>query len=374
MSDSAPLIPLAEFDRRERVAMRPKQPPRFTLRAFNEIKLSSSAPYLVKGLIPREGLIPIWGEAKCGKSFWTFDLMMHVALGWDYRGRRTHQGAVVYFVLEGEHGIAARAEAWRRAKLSEDTSEVPFFLVATRLDLVGDADALINDVRLQLAGNSCAAIVIDTLNRSIRGSESDDRDMGDYVKAADRVREAFGCAVVVIHHCGVNLDRPRGHTSLTGAADAQIAVRRDAAGRIVTALEYMKDGLEGAETVSELDVVEVGTDEDGEPITSCVIRQVEDAPATAKARGKPPSPNAKAFYDALVNALARAGESRPESSNRPSVTQEAWKAECLHLGLIGGEKKENAQRALLSKYRLELLAAHWIASAGKFVWQTKVAP
>jgi len=26
----------------------------------------------------------------------------------------------------------------------------------------------------------------------------------------------------VIHHCGINGDRPRGHTSLTGAADAQI--------------------------------------------------------------------------------------------------------------------------------------------------------
>jgi hypothetical protein len=39
--------------------------------------------------------------------------------------------------------------------------------------------------------------VLDTLNRSLAGSESDDEDMAAYVKAADAIREAFGCAVVI---------------------------------------------------------------------------------------------------------------------------------------------------------------------------------
>jgi hypothetical protein len=28
------------------------------------------------------------------------------------------------------------------------------------------------------------------------------------------IRNAFGCAVIVVHHCGIDATRPRGHTSL----------------------------------------------------------------------------------------------------------------------------------------------------------------
>ena len=60
--------------------------------------------------------------------------------------------------------------------------------------------------------------MLDTLNRSISGSESYDEAMGKYIEAADRLAETFVCLVLIIHHCGVESSRPRGHTSLTGAA------------------------------------------------------------------------------------------------------------------------------------------------------------
>jgi hypothetical protein len=53
--------------------------------AFDDITLGTGRRYLVKGLIPREGLTVIWGAPKSGKSFWTFDMVMHVALDWEYR-------------------------------------------------------------------------------------------------------------------------------------------------------------------------------------------------------------------------------------------------------------------------------------------------
>ena len=43
--------------------------------------------------------------------------------------------------------------------------------------------------------------------------------MGAYRDAADRLREEFRCAVIIIHHCGIDATRPRGHSSLTGAVD-----------------------------------------------------------------------------------------------------------------------------------------------------------
>ena len=66
--------------------------PRFKLRPFASLDFKCKSTYLVKRLIPQEGLVVIWGPPKCGKSFWTFDLTMHIAMGrLDYRGRRVKQ-------------------------------------------------------------------------------------------------------------------------------------------------------------------------------------------------------------------------------------------------------------------------------------------
>ena len=83
--------------------------------------------------------------------------------------------------------------------------------------------------------------------------------MAAYVKAADAIRDAFNCAVVIVHHCGHEGTRPRGHSSLMGAVDAQIAVKRDAADNIIATVEFMKDGPQGDEFASRLEVVEIGT-------------------------------------------------------------------------------------------------------------------
>ena len=203
--------------------------------------------------------------------------------GLDYRGRKVRRGVVVYIAAEGERGLAARAEAFRKTHLG-DEADPDFYLLTTRLDLVADAEQLIADVQAAIGAEHCAVVVIDTLNRTIAGSESRDEDMGAYVKAADLVREAFRAAVIIIHHCGVNGERPRGHTSLTGAVDAQIAVRKDEGGRVIATVEHMKDGPEGDAIVSRLATVEIGTDDENDAITSCVIEQADDETITRQRR------------------------------------------------------------------------------------------
>jgi hypothetical protein len=257
----------------------PFREPRIRLVPFDAIKLGTERPYLVKNLIPRTGLTVIWGPPKSGKSFWAFDLAMHVALGWPYRDRRTQQGPVCYCAFEGQTGINSRAEAFRLRHLAENADPVPFYLVPVILDLVRDHGELVKAIRDTLGEGVPVAVVLDTLNRSLAGSESSDTDMSAYVRAADAIRDAFDCAVLIVHHCGINDSRPRGHTSLTGAADAQLAVKRDAAGTIVVTVEWMKDGAEGEVVASKLESVEIGTDEDGEPITSCVIVEAKTAQA-----------------------------------------------------------------------------------------------
>src|SRR6185437_8213347 len=272
---------------------------RFTLIRFGAVSLGTSATYLVKGLIPCAGLTIVWGPPKCGKSFWVFDLAMHVALGEPYRSRRVRQGPVVYLALEGGHGFRARIEAWRR---QHDVADAPFYLITDRTDLVRDHMALIAAVRAQAAPELPRLVVIDTLNRSLAGSESKDEDMAAYIRAADAIREAFDCAVIVVHHCGVDASRPRGHTSLTGAADAQHRVERNSAGNILVTVEWLKDGAEGDIIVSALEPVELGADDDGEPITSCVVLPVE-GDAAAGVPNRKLSARQRLALDALTECV-----------------------------------------------------------------------
>jgi RecA-family ATPase len=175
---------------------------RFELIPFDKIAFDTTPAYLVKGLIPRIGLCVVWGPPKCGKSFLVFDMLMHVALDWKYRGRRVQSGPVVYCAFEGQAGLRNRVEAFRQRKLAEGARGVPFYLIADAMNLVADHPALIASIRAALGDIKPAAVALDTLNRSLAGSESDDRDMAAYVKAADALRIGFDCAVIIVHHCG----------------------------------------------------------------------------------------------------------------------------------------------------------------------------
>jgi AAA domain len=317
---------------------------KFHLTRFKDVLLDTSAVYLAKGLIPSSGLTVVWGSPKCGKSFWTFDLMMHVARGIPYRGRRVQQGIVVYVALEGDQGFRRRIDAYKR---HHDISDLPFYLITDRTDLVRDYKILIEDIKAQTP-DIPAVVVIDTLNRSLGGSENSDEDMAAYIKAADAIREAFGCAVIIIHHCGVDGSRPRGHTSLTGAADAQLAVKRDASGNVIVKVEFMKDGSEGAEIVSELKLVELGTDDDGDPITSCVVVAPEVDTATSNAGEV--SGAAKVALEALHEALAECGQVVPDShipAHTRTVPVVRWRRYCEAKTIAKTDDPDNKRRAFV---------------------------
>jgi hypothetical protein len=289
---------------------------------FEQIRLSTARRDLVKGLIPRVGMTVIWGPPKCGKSFWAFDLMMHVALDWRYRGRRVNQGAVVYCAFEGQTGIEQRVEAFRLKNLHGHDAAVPFYLEPVTLDLVRDHGALITAIRQSLGDVMPVAVTLDTLNRSLAGSESSDQDMSAYVRAADAIREAFQCAVIIVHHCGHDGVRPRGHSSLAGALDAQLAVKRDAANNIFVEVEQMKDGAQGDIIASRLEVVTVGTDEDGEAITSCIVVELDEAAAQRASRPAQrgwPNGSLKFVRDAINAALTDHAISHSVRGDGPRV-------------------------------------------------------
>lgn len=346
--------------------------PRITLQPFAGISMSTAAYYLVKGIIPRAGLAIVWGPPKCGKSFWTFDLVMHIALGWEYRGRRVQQGPVVYLALEGGHGFRNRVEAWRRQHLNGHRGAVPFFLVDVPVDLIADRGKLIQAIKAQLLDEPPVAVVIDTLNRALIGDENRSDDMAKFIRAADMIRTAFGCVVIIIHHCGVAGSRPRGHTSLTGADDAQIAVERNSQTGIVTVrVEHMKDGDASAPIACKLERIELGTDDEGDAITSCVVVPVADVPTAGKSAGARMTDNQNRFLDILRDALLDPPDAHKSTINIPggrtAISREWLKTCCISKGWLEDDGS-NKSRAKLSEMINTLAGKRIIGTSKLFVW------
>ena len=193
---------------------------------------------------------------------------------------------------------------------------MPFYLLDVPVDLVADHTKLIIAVRSQVNGQRPAVVVIDTLNRALIGDENKSDDMAKFIRAADTVRVAFECTVVIVHHCGVQGGRPRGHTSLSGADDVQIAVNRDKDGNIIASVEHMKDGEAGAVIACKLEHVELDRDEDGDPISSCIIVPAEGvASASAKDKGPKLSDTNKLGLSLLRELIASAGKPPPAEAH-----------------------------------------------------------
>jgi hypothetical protein len=87
------------------------------------------------------------------------------------------QGAVIYCAFEGAHGFKGRVEAPRRHYGIPDGEDVPLYVMPGQADLIRDHKTLIADFRAQLADIKPAAVVLDTLNRSLVGSENKDVDI-----------------------------------------------------------------------------------------------------------------------------------------------------------------------------------------------------
>jgi hypothetical protein len=279
---------------------KPPKKYRFPLLRFGEMRPGTEPDYLVDELIPMGGLVVVYGAPKSGKSFWVLDLALHIALAWEYRDRAVQQGTVIYCAFEGAHGYRKRCEAFRRCHGLTD-EDPPLYVVPGRADLIKDHSALIKDMHGQLGASATTVrcVVLDTLNKSLIGSESKDVDMANYIAAAEAIQATFNCVVIIVHHHGIDESRPRGHTSLRGAVAAQIKITRDEQNNIIAEIEDMRDGPDGAQILSRLAVVDVGTDVAGKPLTSAAVEPIETGVGAGGRKLPKLTKNQRTFFSIL---------------------------------------------------------------------------
>lgn len=236
----------------------------------------------VEDLLTEKGLSVLYGESNSGKTFLASDLALHVATGLDWFGREVERGAVIYVPGEGAFGIRNRVVAWRQEHRID--LKIPLAVTDRGIDLLNDdGDAMaVRALAAQVTettGLPVRLIVIDTLSRAMAGgNENAPDDMGALVRNADLLREATGAHVMFVHHSGK--DRAagaRGHSLLRAAVDTEIEVAKDGDTTTATVKKQRDLPVDGTFAFT-LGVVELGTNQRGKPVTSCVVRPTEVRP------------------------------------------------------------------------------------------------
>lgn len=244
-----------------------------------------SYEYLIKGLLTRNEVSMLLGESQSGKSFIAIDLAMSVARGRDWFNLRCQRGGVIYQAGESATGVRRRRLPAYRRFYSVANEPLPFVLLQKPLDLYtsdDDTEAFIDECRFwskTFRGVPLELIVIDTFNKATPGAnENDGKDMGAVLARCDRIRRETGAHVMLVHHLNSGGTKARGHTSLFANVENVITVKKvedasDGDGRQIREwrIAKQKDGEDGVTKRFVLKGVEIGIDEDGDPITSCVV-------------------------------------------------------------------------------------------------------
>jgi hypothetical protein len=348
--------------------------PKFNLLPWHDIDFELT-PEFVKGLLTNGGASVVYGESGCGKTFLIADLALHIAMGHDWFGHKVKRGGVIYVAAEAGASMRRRVVAFRKHHHLDIDSDIPFFLLPAPVDLLsqqGDIDELIASIMAVATEMDCdlLLIVVDTLARAMAGgNENAADDMGAFVKSIDRLRKETGAHVLVIHHCGKNAALGmRGHSSLKAAIDTEIEVTRAAKALSVATVLKQRDGEIGEEIPFNLHAVHLGVDEDGDPITSCVVIQPEtnDAP---KNRRKPLKGNAKAGHDCLVECVAREGQLLATSDYIPDgargVTLQQFRACLVKAGVVNEDGNPREQE---KRIRVTLKNDGYAGVWDQFIW------
>lgn len=264
--------------------------------------------WLIRGVLPTEGIATIYGPPRSGKSFLALDMLAHVAHGTEWFGYRAKAAPVVYVGLEGEAGIAQRVQAWiaHNGPL-RDT----FRAILTPLDIRNKAERSELVATIKAGAVAGGVLVIDTLNRAAPGSdENNSADMGEIIQATKFIQAALGGLVLLVHHSGKDSSRGmRGHSSLLGAVDSSIEVSRpENADARAWRIDKAKDGEDGKAHPFRLSVIELGTDDDGEEITSCVCLPDDERGESVRRAKVPSGGNQKIVWDALGELLLEEGK------------------------------------------------------------------
>ncbi|MEJ6848604.1 AAA family ATPase [Sinorhizobium fredii] len=318
----------------------------------DDCDIGSHNPYVIKGLCGSGETMTIVGAPGVGKSALAARLAYAVAQGETVQGMRTRQGKVFYIACENETDMKRRVKALR----DRHGPAGDFHLVLNGGGNLKKGTPYLRTLLEEIKRQRPALAVIDTFAAAMPGFEENSSEgMGQAIAVAKSLVR-YGAAVIIVHHdtkAGDGL--PRGHSSLNGIVDINLALRRNEDGIITGECSKNRSGKSHEQIIAyENQVVELGIDQDGDAITTVICDEIlgdrrHDAPPIS---GNP----AKAFE--ILQSIA---------GDRSTVAFESWRAAAMDSDWLASLDKPDTRRKTFRRAKEELEKRGWIKITEKGV-------
>jgi RecA-family ATPase len=342
-----------------------------------DAKPQLSSNYLMKGWFGEGQMSVIYGPSNVGKSFFVLDIAWHISANEAWNNNKVSGGSVLYLATEGGMAFHNRVVAMRQHySFHKDVK------LAVRPSPVNMLDA---DVDMNVLAKLCREvsrihgtvkmIVIDTLSRAMSGAnENSPEDMTKFIGNCDQLRELTGAHVATVHHSGKDKAAgARGHSSLRAATDTEIELDYNEETGLRTAKATKQRDLEtGAIFNFKLKVIELGQDDDGDAVTTCVIEkasseEVEEA-SRPQIKGKNQTLLRSVFKQLRSEGLGNpnpGGVGWPEPRAYHVISEETVKDHFIGKCSSASNPKTSYKQALTS-----LIGSGHVAMNDGFMWFT----
>ncbi|MDK3075443.1 helicase RepA family protein [Sedimentitalea sp. JM2-8] len=337
------------------------------VRSAREAQADLDPNYLIKGWLMGGATSVIYGPSNVGKTFLALKIAQAVASGTDWFGCKTRRQHVLYAAAEGGRAFENRVAALRAAEFDWITH--PFDFHANAID----AQVLAHLYNEMNPNPAPGLIIIDTLARVMAaGDENSSVDMGLLIRNVDTLARMTGAHVMLIHHTGKDTALgARGHSSLRAAIDTEIELSRDEESGVISVMSRkQRDIGMGRDAYYSLAEVHLGTDPDGDAVTTCIVAEAEAQEPVVKDKRRPLKGHQQVAHQALLDALRDHGQKRsgPDFPGKPVVHVDHWREACKLHGLLNNPKSKDGGRNAYKRAKEWLMNSDYVRSYQDYWW------
>ena len=384
-------------------------PKPISLRWHRDSHVDADRSWLVRYLMAEVGKGLLSGQWGSAKTFIALDLSGCVMTGEPFAGREVmRRGGVLFIAPEGAFEIPIRLKGLVQGKIAGtgikqtaagdrlvDPDDLPFAWIeeCPRL-LDGDAVEIllptVDEAARELRERYDLPLVLIIIDTVAAGAGFDDENSAaetqKVMKVLERLSQHTGAFALGVDHFGKAVETgTRGSSAKESSADTVLAAlaNRDEAGNVSNmrlAVRKVRGAPVGQQTPYTLEIVQVGADRLGDPVTTCVVNWQTDREIRPTATKKDPwTKSLKVLRDTIHNTLAGSGKRvRPFGNEGPEVmaaSQEAVRQEFYDAYPADGEteaqraeaKKKAFKRALLQGVESGLIVTRDV-NAVPHVW------
>lgn len=190
--------------------------------------------FYVQDILPKLGIMLLYGAAKAGKSWITQQMAFCIATGNDWLGFRTEQAKVLLIQFE----MSPLGSHWRLTQMAQhfELSEGQMFEASPGL-LYIDVDENFNMLSAAVRGVNPDVLMLDCMSGCFGGDENDSRSMAKFILNVTQLGVENEASIVLVHHSRKTpattsfAEMARGQSRLAGWVDSLVYLAQQPGGK-----------------------------------------------------------------------------------------------------------------------------------------------